>query len=375
MSNKRMTAAERRRRQYIVFSIVMVGVLSLSALAPIFTSGITAPTPATPTTPTPAPVIPTPIADLASITFENQVVSSTGLFSVAVPTGWEVGTNTSTPTEAQLTQRNTPAESVIETRVILPPTPVSDVEGVRAFFDDTWLASSWRDYTSWDKASDAVDGDRYIADFNLRRTNRNFIARQEAWTDGTWIYMVRVVTPPNAPEQLKYVLDGVRRSLVANTQFEGAPFNWSSYFDTTNKYLIRYPSSWAVTDSASGAPTSLAGDGASLRIETMDAGVADVAAAEAWVAQTYGATIISAQAIDRFGTPGFAVAYETQDADGGAISGYVVMLVEGDRVHVADLRMPGAGIDLNAEDDAQQYSTWKQIMDSFGLFPEINSVI
>jgi hypothetical protein len=187
--------------------------------------------------------------------------------------------------------------------------------------------------------------------------------------------MVRVVTPPNAPEQLKYVLDGVRRSLVANTQFEGAPFNWSSYFDTTNKYLIRYPSSWAVTDSASGAPTSLAGDGASLRIETMDAGVADVAAAEAWVAQTYGATIISAQAIDRFGTPGFAVAYETQDADGGAISGYVVMLVEGDRVHVADLRMPGAGIDLNAEDDAQQYSTWKQIMDSFGLFPEINSVI
>jgi hypothetical protein len=51
------------------------------------------------------------------------------------------------------------------------------------------------------------------------------------------------------------------------------------------------------------------------------------------------------------------------------------MLVEGDRVHVADLRMPGAGIDLNAEDDAQQYGTWKQIMDSFGLFPEINSVI
>jgi hypothetical protein len=375
MSNKRMTAAERRRRQYIVFSVVMVAVLSLSALAPIFTSGIVEPTPVTPTTPTPVPVIPTPISDLSSISFENQVVSSTGLFSVAVPTGWEVGTNTATPTEAQLTQRNTPAESVIETRVILPPAPVSDVEGVRAFFDDAWLASSWRDYTSWDKASDSVVGDSYVADFNLRRTTRNFIARQEAWTDGTWIYMVRVVTPPNAPEQLKYVLDGVRRSLVANTQFEGAPFNWSSYFDTTNKYLIRFPTSWAVTDSASGAPTSLAGDGASLRIETMAVALADTTAAETWVTETYGATIVSSQAVDRFGTPGFAVAYQVPDADGGTVSGYAVILVEGERVHVADLRMPGAGIDLNAEDDAQQYGTWKQIMDSFGLFPEINSII
>jgi hypothetical protein len=365
--------SERRNRNYVIFCIVMVVVLGLSAFAPLIPTNNTQT--AVPPTPTQPPVIPTPIADLSSISFDNRVVSESGLFSVAVPTGWEVGSNIGTTNEAQMTQRNASASSVIETRVILPTEPITDIAGVQSYFNDAWLQSSWRDYTSWNKSGDEVVGDNYIADFSLARTGSDFIARQEAWTDGTWLYMVRVVTPTNASDMLKYILEGVKASLTPNTQFVGSPFDWKSYFDTTNKYLIRFPQTWAVTDSASGKPTSLAGEGATIRIETVAATVADADAASAWVESTYGATVTSVEPVERFGNTGFAVAYQVPNVDGGSSSGYAVILNNGDQVSVADLRFAAANVDLNTVEADSQYSPWKAILDTFGIFPNITGIV
>ncbi len=366
--------SERRNRNYVIFCIVMVVVLGLSAFAPLIPNNQNTQT-AVPPTPTEPPVIPTPISDLSSLSFDNRVVSESGLFSVAVPTGWEVGSNVGTTNEAQMTQRNANANSVIETRVILPPVPITDIAGVEAYFNDSWLQSSWRDYTTWNKSGDEVVGDNYIADFSLERTGTEFIGRQEAWTDGTWLYMVRVVTPTNASDMLIYILNGVKQSLTPNTQFVGSPFDWKSYFDTTYKYLIRFPQTWAVTDSASGKPTSLAGDGATIRVETIAAIVADADAAQAWVETTYGATVTSVEPVERFGNTGFAVAYQVPNVDGGTSSGYAVLLANGDQVSVADLRLPAANVDLNIIAADSQYSSWKAILDTFGIFPDITGIV
>ena len=68
-------------------------------------------------------------------------------------------------------------------------------------------------------------------DFELQSNNQTFVARQEAWTDGDWIYSVRVVTPANATDTLRYVLEGVVESLEPKKEFAGTPFDWNAYFD------------------------------------------------------------------------------------------------------------------------------------------------
>lgn len=368
---KSQIAAESRRRNYIIFSLVMVGVLGFSALAPLVTSGIRQQQPVIEPTGTPAPIVPTPIADLSSIGFDSVTMSESGLFSVAVPTGWEVGTNVAQGNEAQMTQRNANAGSVIETRVIQPQPAITDIAGVQAFFTDAWLRSSWRDYSSWNKAGDQVVGDHYITDFVLERLGNQYVARQEAWSDGTWLYLVRVVTPSNASDMLKYVLTGVRDSLIPNREFVGAPFEWQSHFDSVNHTLLRFPETWTVTDTAPGQPTSLQSDSATVLIEAISATVADADAASQWVAAAYGATVTSSEAVDHFGTPAFAVAYQVPSVDGGTTSGYAVLLPDGDTLNVADLRFPDANVDLNTASADGGYGPWKQMMASFSLFPNV----
>jgi hypothetical protein len=366
-------ATERRNRLYVGMSAVLVFVIAFSSLASLFVQNQQAPT--IPPTATPTPVVPTPVADLNTIGFDSQVLAQSGLFSVAVPTGWSVSTNNATINESQLSLRNEAAQSVIEARVIAPTTPITDVAGVQAFFTNDWLRQSWQGYAISDdilnRASREVQGDDFIMDFGLKQGQRDFIARQVAWADGDWLYVVRVVTPPNANAQLLYLLENVRNSLKPNKQLVGQPFDWSSYFDSTNKYLVRYPSNWQVTDSAVGAPTSLAGDNATLRIETIATTVADEATATSWVESTYGASVTSVQAVEQFGATGFGVAYQIPNIDGGSTSGYAVLLNGEGNVSVADLRIPTANIDLNDEATAQQYSTFKSIVNSFGIFNDI----
>jgi hypothetical protein len=366
-------AAERRRRTYVVLSSFLAFVIGFGALAPIFTSNIQQAVP-----PTEAPTVaprPTQIADLTTITFDRQAVSQSGLFSVAVPSGWEVTSNNALTNEAQLTQRNATAESVIEARVIAPPTPVTNLDELSAFFSTEWLSQSWREYTRNTETARRLDTEtnELVLDFNLARGTQDFIARQLAWTDGTWIYLVRVVTPPNAPEQLVYVLDNLKASLRPNTQFVGAPFDWQSHFDTSTKTLIRFPASWSVADTAPGAPTSLTGDNATLRVETITATVADQAAAEAWVQTTYGATVVSAVPVERSGLSGYGIAYSVANPDGGSSSGYAVMLVGEGVVNVANLTVPQAGVDLNDAASLTNFANFKGIMDSFGVFADVNA--
>jgi len=369
---KAQLAAERRRRNYLVFSLVMVAVLSLSALAPLFTSNLQLEQPQAQPTATTPPVLPTPISDLSTIRFDSAVVSVSGLFSVALPTGWEVGTNSVQLNEAQLTQRNANAISVIEARLIQPETPLTTLEELSAYFSDAWLRSSWRDYTTWNKTGETILENRYVSDFLLTRLGSQFIARQEAWTDGRWLYVVRVVTPPNASEMLRYLLNGVRESLRVNQQAADFPFDWQGHFDPVHEYLIRFPSSWSVTDAALGQPTSLAGEGATIRIDTLPVSVASAEEAEQWVTSTYGAAVTSVTAVERGGVPGFAVAYQLPDIDGGSSSGYAVLLANGEGMSVADLRFSQPNVDLN--EAAEGFTTWKQIMDSFSLW-RINAAV
>src|SRR5690606_3715355 len=164
------------------------------------------------------------------------------------------------------TLSNLDAQSVVQVDLDKPPredeAAALTLDDVDARFTTSWLEDSWRRYTSWRETGQRRrEDDRVIMDFVLTSNNQTYVARQEAWTDGNLIYSVRVVTPENATDMLLHVLDGVAASLTVNEAFVDTPFDWAAYYDSSDQYIIRYPGSWTLADSAPGQPTSISGSG------------------------------------------------------------------------------------------------------------------
>jgi hypothetical protein len=197
-----------------------------------------------------------------------------------------------------------------------------------------------------------MQDDKLIIDFNVMLTGRTYVARQMAWTDGTWIYVVRVLVPENATDLLRYLLDNFVKTLQPQTEFKDTPLDWDAYYDPENSHIIRYPSDWLVTDTAKGRPTSIStsGGGINLRVEARAAtSVADEAAARAFVEkERSGISVASAVPVTRGLGQGFSVAYSYTTADGSKESGLEVLLNGPDgKLHIANLLFPTGGIDLN----------------------------
>lgn len=362
-----------QRRFTFIFGIVLAVAMGASLILPLLTQNInTAPT--TPPTAVPEPTVPAP-PDPANINYDQTYLHPSGLFTAPIPSGWTPSSNINTTAEAQVTMRNTDQQSVVEMRLIEPPEGVTSADNLSALFDDAWLRASWREYSSWEEDAREVRDDRLILDFTLRRGAQEYIARQVAYTDGEWVYTVRVVTPPNASAALVTILDELASRFDAVDVFGQTPVEWSSYWDSETQHIIRYPGTWALTDAAPGLPASIEGSGVTLRVETQSGNVADEAAAEAWVnAWRADADIVSVEATEQGGLQGFRVAYSLPSFDGPDQSGAAVLLNGADdTLHVANLRLDEAGVDLNAapEDDllAQEAAT---VLNTFYVLPDLS---
>jgi hypothetical protein len=253
------------------------------------------------------------------------------------------------------------------------------LDDVDNLFNQAWLQSSWRSYSSWEESSRArTDDDTLVIDFALTSNGQTFVARQKAWTDGEWIYSVRVVMPENATDALLFLLNGVAGSLQPQKEFAGTPFDWKAYFDQQDTHIIRYPSDWTLADSAPGKPTSIEGtSNTMLRVEA-DPGtvVADEDAARSWVeALRTGVNILSVAPVSRAGTDGFSVAYAYKTVDGDTESGLAILLNgPEDKLHVANVRFPGNDVDLNAPEMDASFANLTSVMNSFVVLPDLAGV-
>ncbi|MCS6836099.1 MAG: hypothetical protein NZ750_08795 [Anaerolineae bacterium] len=349
--------------------ILIISSMGLSLVAPFLQSAAPAPTAPATEPPTPTP-LPTPIADLNSITFENRLLHPSGLFSVGQPKGWTPFTSQSTPQEVQITLRNDAALSVVEYRMVRPETPPSSGSDVSAFFTSSWLAASWRDYTRWTEETRQVQGNDLVMDFSLERGAQRFIARQLAFTDGTYIYGVRVVAPPNAADMVRYIVENARSTFEVNNQFADIPLEWKGYYDASYGHLLRYPSSWTLDDFAEGAPASFSADGGiTLRLEAQSAPqVSDESQARAFVeAAISGARIRSVQTREQFGKPAYFVSYSAQTVDGDPISGLALLIPDENRVHLANLRLTGQDVDLNESSSDTTINRARQVVETLAL--------
>lgn len=373
-----MTNRTAQNRASVYLGIFLAVIMGLSVVLPLI-SNQSLQTTVQPTA-TPAPTVPPPIEDLSTITFDETYLHPSGLFTVAVPSGWEPVTEVNTTGEAQVTMRNSDALSIVEARILRPTSAVdlSSMDGLGAVFTDSWLASSWREYSSWDETARTVQDDELVIDFNLTRTGQDYIARQIAYTDGTWIYVVRAVTPSNASGVLLHLLENERESLEVVDRFLGAPIEWKAIFDNDSKLFIRYPGTWQETDSAPDAPVSVEGSGVQLRVEQIDVAVSSVESAAAYVEGLRpGITVLSTTEIENYGTPGYRVAYTLVTPDGTTQSGLVTLLTTDGAVYSANVLLTDVAdtdlnaVDLNVAQTDANITNAVMMMDTFSLLPEL----
>lgn len=360
------------KRFTYIFGIVLVIAMGASTVLPLLRSNVQQ-APVEEATATPQPTLPPP-PDTDSISFDETYLHPSGLFTVAVPTGWTPTVQDNSASEARVSLFNNTIQSVIEARIINQEDEVDSAEGLNTFFSDSWLGQTWRDYTSWEEASrETTEDGHLLIDFNLSRRDTNYIARQEAWIQDGEIYTVRVVTAQNAPQELKLILQKVAETLAPITSYEGTPFEWSSYFDNTDKHMIRYPGTWTVTNAADGLPATIESDDLTLVVETLDVALEDEDDATDWMENwRSGVTVLTVNPVDYDGTSGFEVSYSLATLDGTPESGTAVLLNGSDnRLHVANLRLAVPNVDLQT-DESEDYASYKTVLSTFRLFPELN---
>lgn len=324
---------------------------------------------------TPRPTQPAP-PDTASISFDATYLHPSGLFTAAIPTNYVLTNEFNGSGEAQVTMENSAALSVLEIRVIRPVEGISldTTEGLSGQFTFEWLNSSWNRYRTWSEDARRVDGDHLIIDFSLERGGQDYVARQIASTDGTWIYALRVVAPSNASEAMQYVLENEVASFEINPLYVGERLEWSGYFDDTDNHLLRFPSDWTVVDGAEGVPASVAGNNVQLRIETTDAVIDSADAASQYVAGLRSTiNVLSVEPVEQYGNTGFRVAYTQSNADGETQSGAVLLINDAATTHIVNILLANvADADLNAVDVAAEgvdpaLVTARGVLDSFSL--------
>ena len=364
------------KRFTVVLGIVMSAAMVVSLIAPLLSGqvGVADNLAETPrATLRPDPTNPPP-PDIALIDFDSRYLHSSGLFTVAVPSGWEATTDSGSADELKAGFSNGAAQSIVDARIIKNPDGISTAEELSAFFSRDALNESWREYWNWDETSRKLDGDgEVVIDFNLSRSRVHFIARQRAWLQDGDIYSARVVTPENAPRELKYVLDGWAESIKRLDVYRGAAFEWNGYFDNAEKHLIRYPGGWQVVDAAPGAPATVIGDDATLVVEAADAALNNEEDARNWI-ETWrgGIEALSSESVEVAGASGYRVSYRMTTLDGAVESGLALMLRGADdRLHIANARASQLDTDLLGDDNAS--SLLRSVIDSFRLLPELDA--
>lgn len=383
------------KRASIFLGVFMIFVLVAGAIIPIFTRGMTTTVPQIPPTAAPTATFPPPPAP-ESISFNQQYLHPSALFTIAQPEGWTVSEPISEPGRAAITMVNNDALSVIEASVEAPATPITTLEELDNRYDESFLDASWARYSNWEETARRVEDDKLVIDFNLTLNRQIYVARQKSWTDGDWIYSIRVVTPNNATQLLVHLLNELVSSVEALKQFAGTPFDWVATYDTVANHVIRHPNNWTVQDTAPGAPTSIVGpNGIALRIEARpDSAIASAADAEAWVRSVRpNARILSVEPVERGDAKGWSVAYADRTIDGDPQSGLAVLLNGPDgTLHTANLSFLASEVDLNkssapepvaaaeatpeatAEPGQGEYAELAQVMNTFFLLPQINLI-
>jgi hypothetical protein len=343
------------RRASIALGVFMAIVLIAGSILPLLSNNSATTAPAVEPTAIPTPTFPPPVTNFDALRFDQLYLHPSGLYTIALPTGYRVAQPNTGSTIAQVNLRDDATLGVIDAYIEKPFSPVTTADLSGRFTRET-LAPTWSRFPSWRETNRQTVDDKLIIDFAIEFQRQNYVARQQVWTDGDLIYSVRVLTPDNAVPYLRHVLENVAASIQPLNLFPGTPFDWQADYNNLNNLIWRHPSDWTILDGGIGRPTTWgAPNNVTLRIETRpNRIIGDEAEAASFVdGLQRGATVLSVQPVTRGAASGYAVAYSYQTFDGEPFSGLALLLNQTDSAGtsaallIANLRFPGAAVDLN----------------------------
>ncbi len=360
------------QRLTYIFGISMAVLMAVTLFLPALVPDTTMQQLPVPTaTPIPVATFPPPLNDFSSIVFNEDYLHPSGLFAVGVPTGWSPNAPVNNPNQAQITFGNPDTVSLIETYLIDPPEPIESLEAVSARFDEANLRASWNQYSTSNELSRRIDteNNRVLIDFELSRSQQQFLARHAAWTDGDWIYVARVVVPQNARDLMFFLLDEVVDNFQPLTQFQGTVLGWPAYYDVEATHILRHPTTWQQTGGGGAVATFVDEDGTLIQITTQPDLIEDETAAAAWVEGIRSSIEVqNVKTTTRTGGEGFVISYTFTDPDGESLSGQAVLLNgEDDQLHTITALLPYGGVDLNDENDPASFNPTTTALSTFSL--------
>ncbi len=318
-----------------VFGISMAVLMAVSLIFPAIISNQTTTVEVEPTNTAPPPTFPPPLTDFSSISFNEQdYLHPSGVVAVSVPTGWEVvPPGPAGPTGGVNLNLNSESnDSTIQVSVEAPPQELTTTESISAYLPAARLEGAWagtRFLGGVDELRRDIEGDRLLVEFALQDSQqREFFARQASWTDGDWLYSVRVAVPENAVDLLDFLLDPMIDAVKPQRQFQDTPLTWTAYFDEEVNHILRYPTGWTQTDGGAGVPTSFSTPtGLQVQVASSEETIESEEAALAWVEGVRGGIDAEeAQPVERSGGSGYAVTYTYTNPDGEIRDGYAVLL-------------------------------------------------
>ena len=345
---------KRNNRVILAFTILMIVILLVSAVATVIDPSTTTSTDNDEnaiSTPRPTPfTFPTPEPNGAQLTLAKPIVNSSGLFQIAIPEGWEITTNSydfNLP-GARSAFLNTERLSVIDAHLLVGINYSSHQALSDDYFTASYFLTAWGSYEGFTETGRTV-GEAITIDFELGLGGQKYLARQIAWMDGDWVRLVRVVAPENNPALLDITIEMVVPTFISyNDQRDTSP-TWVAFADNDAKYVIRHPN-WTLVSAgtvpileAPIAPASMV-----LRSQT-EMPLTSLEEAEAFVKETLrpGAEILSSQVATKEYGGGYMVSFTARDNEGNPISALAVLLNDdANNLHIAEIRLAEGGKDL-----------------------------
>ncbi len=333
---------EMQKRMSIIIGAFLVIVMGATAILPAIRSSTRTQTADATPLPSPEP-FPQPIAN-DSLDFSARYLHPSALYTLPIPQ--PIGWNQIIPSNEAELARTTLRSDLNVIEVYVRNAPGLTPDDLPDQFSAANLEQTWRNYQQVERRGPGeMRDDRFYVDYDLTLNRRLFNARHLAWTDGSWLYVVRVVGPSNAIEQTIFLAERMAAELESISQYHGDDAGWSAHFDAVAGYAVRFPRTWELQDSAPGRPASIAiNDAASLRLEGLPSLVTSEVDARALLAATRAdAQLLSIEAWE----DGIALSFAYETALGEERSGAWLLIPNVDETTIrAEISIAANAIDL-----------------------------
>ncbi len=256
------------------------------------------------------------------------------------------------------------------------PSPQALIDEV---FTPQYIEDEWQAYRPIDMIQQEIDDYYVVMDFEMGGTPEqgncpdDYRGRQISWMDGSLLFNVRLIVADYDSDSLDRLQELILPNFVSYPQNAlTLTDNWRARSNVADGYMIQTPPYW-MPDNTAAVDRHLGTndmEGYTLNILTYaDTPLTSIQEAEKWLQDFRpDISLLSHEEVsNQQFAQGYRISYTYRNADGDPFSAVVSLLNDAeDKLYVAELSVPGSGIDFLLDDSEDEIITKaKTIINSF----------